>query len=328
MRTPTLVVALGALLFVPGVLAGQSHTADPVAEIANVRFYSDLLPNMHHALYAAAWARRPPGSRSLAGRLPAPLDAPMSAEERTAWDAAIDYYDKQLASRDLLFGEGMTALKTALAAGDLAGAAVGAELRSVLESVMPIYRRYLWPEHDRANRAWIAATVDRMKAIAPDTIPRLEKLYGVSWFSSPVRADIVWVGNWAGAYATTRPPHATISLRDTEWGAVESVFHEFSHVLVHPLQNQLAQALGERLRDHRDLWHALQFYITGAAVRDVLKARAIDYTPHIYSYGLFDRGWGRYRTALETHFEPYVQGKTTLDDAMAGLLKMLEASTK
>jgi len=323
-------VTLAIALSVSSALAAQSGTASKlVAEVANVHFYSDELMNLHHTLYAAAWARRPQAGtlRALAGTLPAPLDGPLTAAERTVWEAAIDYYDKQIASRDLLFGRGMEALKTALVAGHLASEAVGKDLRTVLESAAPIYRRYFWPAHDRANRTWITATADRMNAIAPGTIDKLEKLYGVKWFSSPVRADVVWVGNRQGAYTTDGPPaHATISSGDTsnvDWTAIEIVFHEFSHVLILPIQNALARALGDRIREHSVLWHVVQFYLTGVAVQQVLKVRGIDYTPYLYSSGLFDRAWGRYRRAVEENWAPYVQGRTTLDEAISRTVEML-----
>jgi hypothetical protein len=45
----------------------------------------------------------------------------------------------------------------------------------------------------------------------------------------------------------------------------------------------------------------------------------------MYSTGLFDRAWGRYRKPVESNWEPYVNGKVTLDEAIAGTVKMLGA---
>jgi hypothetical protein len=129
--------------------------------------------------------------------------------------------------------------------------------------------------------------------------------------------------NSQGAYTTIGPPpHAVISIETNDWAAVEIVFHEFSHVLVLPLEQRLARALGDRLRDHRVLWHAVQFYLTSAAVQEVLKARGIAYTP--FSTDLFNRAWPQYRKPVETNWAPYVHGTIGLDDAIAGTLKMLE----
>jgi hypothetical protein len=321
----TQVPAIAVLCLIAPLAAQAQSRPTTAGEVAKIRFHSDPLVNLHHVLYAAAWARRAPDAgRSLAQALPAPLEAPMTADERTAWDAAIAYYDKEVASRDLLFGAGMVALKMALVRGDLASGDVGSGLRAALESAMPIYRRHFWPQHDAANRAWTAAALERMQSIAPATIAKLEKLYGAKWFSSPVRADVVWVGNRQGAYASLNPTHATVSIKETGWTSVEMVFHEFSHVLVLPLQKRLTAALGDRVRTHGILWHVIQFYVTGAVVQDVLKGTGMSYTPYLYSTGLFDRAWGQYREPVETNWAPYVAGTITLDEAIAATVKALK----
>jgi hypothetical protein len=307
-------------------LAAQTPPRDagPVAELSNLGFHSDVWMNLHHTLYAAAWAGRPEAGtpRALAGRLPAPLDAPLTAEERRAWDAAVAYYDRELAARDLLFDRGMMSIKRALVAGALADAAVGPGLRAVLEETAPIYRRHFWPSHDRANRAWIAATVERLRTIGPETIGHLERLYGVPWFTQPVRVDVVWVANRQGAYTTNgvRVPHATISSGDADhagWMSAEIVFHEVSHALILPIQEDLGRALGERLRAHGALWHVVQFYLTGAAVQQSLRARGIDYVPYMYATGLVDRAWTQYRKPVEDAWRPFLDGKTTRQEAIA-----------
>jgi hypothetical protein len=305
----------------------HAFQTEMVTELSSLRFHSAFWMNLHHTLYAAAWARRPEAGtlRALAGKLPAPLDAPLTPAEREVWTRAVDYYDAQVASRDLLFGRGMYEIKDALISNDLARAGIPAELRGVLESAAPIYRRHFWPAHDRANREWIAATTERLRSVASEVIGRLEKLYGVPWFTTPVRIDIVWVANRQGAYATDGPPpHVTISSGDAGyagWSAVESVFHEVSHVLILPTQEALERALGPRAREHRDLWHVVQFYVTGAAVQRVLAARGIQYEPLLYSRGIFDRAWSRYRTAIETNWKPYVDGAVTRDQAITGTVK-------
>jgi hypothetical protein len=68
---------------------GQTPS-EPVAEVVNIRFYSNELLNLHHTLYAAAWAGRTEGGvRVLSQKLPHPLTAPFTPDERAIWDQAV-----------------------------------------------------------------------------------------------------------------------------------------------------------------------------------------------------------------------------------------------
>ena len=285
--------------------------APPVAEVANLRFYSDELLNLHHTLYAAAWAGRKQGL-SLAGKLPHPLTAPFTPEERVVWEQAVQYYDSHIASRDLLTGPGMTGIKLALVSGNLNDPAIDKDLRATLEAARPVFHKYFWPEEDRVNRAWIASVTERVKTTAPVVIPRLEKIYEAEWFSYPVRADAVWVGNWGVNFTTSDPTHSTLSSTDPagqDWSVVEVVFHEFSHVLVDRLTARLNEKLGDAAKQNGALWHAIQFYLTGEVVREALASRNIDYKPMVYSApNLFAGGWRAYRKPIEEAWEPYLQG--------------------
>ena len=195
----------------------------------------------------------------------------------------------------------------------------------MLESAAPIYRKHFWPSHDRINRAWIDRTLKGIRDVGPQVIERLTKLYGRPWFDETVRVDVVWVGNRQGAYATDEPTHATISSGDpgnSGWAAVEIVFHEISHTLIAGIEKQLEAALGDRLREHGILWHVVQFYITGYVVRAVLAARNIEYTPVVEE--IFGRAWGRYRPVVSQNWQPYVDGKVTLQQAIDGTIRGLK----
>jgi hypothetical protein len=132
-----------------------------------------------------------------------------------------------------------------------------------------------------------------------------------------VRVDVVWVGR---AYTTNGPTHATVSPTEqvlTDWTSVEIFLHEVSHELILRTEKKLAAALRDRLREHGVLWHVIQFYVTGAAVQQILRACGIDYSPYMYSTGLFDLAWSRYRKRVEEHWAPYARGETTPEEAVA-----------
>ena len=92
----------------------------PVAEVSNLRMYSAFWQNLHHFLYAFAWAARavPPGTRPLAMPLPPGSDVPMTPEKKATWDKAVAVYAREFASKDLLFDRGMTMIKLGLSDRD------------------------------------------------------------------------------------------------------------------------------------------------------------------------------------------------------------------
>jgi hypothetical protein len=299
-------------------IAQPSRADEPVVVVANLALHSAFWPNLHHALYGSAWARRPKtGARRLMPDLPAPLTETLSAEDRAVWDAAVEYYDRNLADRDLLTGRGMERIKTALAAEDLASDAIGSELRAVLERVAPIYRQRFWSAHDRSNREWIQATADRLRSIEKEIVSAQARMYGRPWFDAPVRVDIVWIGR---AYTSLFPTLATVSPGEgplTGWTSVEMVLHEVSHELILPIQQELAAAFGDRWKQHGVLWHVVQFYMTGLALERILASRGIEYRKYLDSEGLFDRAWPQYRKPIEDNWAPYVRGEITRAEAIA-----------
>jgi hypothetical protein len=322
-RTLTTPVACLALVLLLGV-AGSALADEPVVVAANLEFHSAFWPNLHHALYGAAWARRPTtGARRLMPDIPVPIPSTLSVEERAIWDGAVEYYDHNLADRDLLNGMGMAQIKIALGAENLAATAIAADHRAVLERVAPIYRQHIWPAHDRANRDWIAATVERLRTIENDIVTAQERLYGRPWFSAPVRVDIVAIGR---AYTSLFPTHATVSPNEgplSGWTGVEMVLHEVSHELILPIQKELATVFGERWKEHGVLWHVVQFYMTGLALERILAARGIEYRKFLESEGLFDRAWPQYRKPLEDNWAPYVRGEITRAQAIERTLAAL-----
>jgi hypothetical protein len=147
-----------------------------------------------------------------------------------------------------------------------------------------------------------------------------ERLYGRQWFTAPVRVDVVWIGR---AYTTLNPvTHAVVSPAEVAtlapWTAVEITLHEVAHELILPTERVLEEAFkGKVSPEHNGFWHPAQFYMTGSALKRLLRTRGNDYTPYLYSTGLLDRAWSSYRPILEEHWEPFVRGDTTKAEAIA-----------
>ena len=298
----------------------------PVAEVSQLRLYSSFWQNLHHFLYVSAWAKRPvvPRTPRLAMPMPQGSDVSMSPEERAVWDHAVAVYDREFASKDLLFDFGMMGIKGGLVERDdrLTGAPFDDELRTLLLGAAPIYRKYWWPGHDAANRAWIADAKRRAEPNAPPIIARLTALYGVPWFDAPVRVDVVRAGKSQGAYTSVGPTHIVVASGDgsyDQWASTEMLFHESSHALISRVQQAVNAALASSNKRGSDLWHVVLFYIAGEVTRRQLAKDGIEYKPYLYATGLFERAWPRFRAPIETHAQAYIDGKTTLEQMAANL---------
>jgi hypothetical protein len=279
------------------------QTTALIATDRSLVFYSDPLLNLHHVLHAA-------GRKGL----PSPMDAPMTPAERRAWDEAVEFYARNMISRDLRIGKGMIPIRHALVEGDTSR--LQQDHRTVFEAAVPIYRRYFWPDHDRRNREWTADVRSRFQQIAPALIPRLERALATPWPSQPVRVDIVWVAK-PTPYSTVDPLYVAMGSTDPRiqaWHGVELLLHEVTHGLIVTVEEALSAALLKRGLDN-DVWHTALFYITGVILRETLAARGEKYEPYLYSTGLFDRAWPSVRPALETHLQAYLDGKVSLAEA-------------
>lgn len=280
-----------------------------VEEALGLAVHSKILPNLPHVLYAAAWERRQAAGfegRRLAGALPGPLDARLSTAEVAQWDRAVAYYDDELASRDLLFGEDMKWIGMAVATDQLDDAVVPARLRATLSSVLPIYRKHYWRAHDAANRVWIADVLPVVERIGVQVVGRLESLLMSTW-PKGLRVDVVWVGKETSGHTSVDPAHTTMSSGDLQAqgpAGVEIFFHEAAHLMVGRFQRALDE-----------LWHPVQFYIVGMVVQDALREIGIDYEPYLDATGLLDRAWPQHRRRLETTWRRYVDGEITFAQA-------------
>ena len=293
--------------------------------------HSAFWPNLHHVLWAEAWGRRPPSQESAAGALPEPLTAELTAEERRAWDAAVSYYDEEIADLHPLFQ--MRSIRKAMigAGTDLSATGLEPAHHDVLIGAAPLYRKYWWPAHDSANRTWVTDSLSKVAALTPAVPDRLARLYGVPWFTSAVRVDIVRVANREGAFTSIDPAPAHITISSSApngqgWTAAEILFHESSHALVFPLMDDFAAELRTQRKVSRQLWHVALFYLTGEVVRHALAERGTAYEPYLYSTGLFDRAWPELRAPIESYWKSYVDGEVPRDVAIRNVVSAIEGA--
>lgn len=265
-------------------------------------FHSDRWMNLHHFLYH--WAR----THQAAGRRfrgSVELDAADRAvdlgEHQAAWDAAARAY-LELVDRDLQGGEGMRELKVAIAAGP-DGWPEETPFNE-LKAVMPIYQSHWWPRHDATNRALIRILLDGLDRHGVAIAAHLTADYESRWPEEPINVQVSYYTNWAGAYTSWGPNLVMMaSGRETVHGpyGLEILFHEAGHTKplgakVRPLSRATA---AEADVDEGDVWHAVLFHVSGAAVRSALG----DHIPYAVQFGLWERGrWDGLRPIVENAF--------------------------
>lgn len=305
-----------------GAKAAAGRTAETLFD-----FRSNPWVNLHHVLYRH-------GMKGLADdrdKHPDGLDnvdpTMLPAGERSAWDAAVAYYAANVSPRNVVMDDELIAINQALsdrgASQSLEGAAIPAPLARELERTMPIYRAHWWADHDRKNRAWIAIVQPEVARHGPALAAELARLFHDEWPDDALRVDVTAYAPPPGAaYTTFGPPHLTIAGNDPRNQpptALEILFHECSHLVIRPTREAIARELAAQNKNEPSLWHALLFFTSGHAVGK----RIAGYEKYADREGLYHDRWAAYRRAMETHWVPYLEGRTSFDAAIRALVTAL-----
>jgi len=356
-------LSLGPILFVIWALATQPAFAqipaprqgsstrplDAQEAISGPRpifeFHSGFWLNLHHFLYEEARIAEHIQTSQGGSSKSANTDPKKSSDTSPGWQAAVDYYRKNVAHRDLLFDQNMVLINNRLAdletCPDLSGRTITSctsglqtNMIAALESAAPIYRSRWWSDHDRKNRDWIDGDAPLVRQIGLPLAEDLSSVYQKPWQREPIRVDVVIYAGPFGAYTSLDPTHITVASSDPRnegLAGFEILFHEASHALAVPVQDAIAEDC--RLRDipiPRDLWHALLFYTTGEMVRRAAaegklqlpgaETKAASYTPYAYRNNLYSRGWEDYLRLLEAYWQPYLDGRTDFEHAIRAVV--------
>jgi hypothetical protein len=331
-------VRMLALLFATlsiSLAALPAWSADPRYE-----FKIGIWRNLHHLLYAQALSD-PAAARARKIRLDPSDEAifdVLTPAERNTWNAARAYYVGNIIGKNLLFDEELRAIGIALSETEsseqIAATGLPPDLRSVLRSTEAIYRKYWWPGHRARNQRWAREIQPFLSRHGAKLRARLEAVYGAAWPDEPVIVDLVFYANSAGAYTTLDPTRIAISTSDSaNWNeaALEILLHETTHAMAQPLREQLEELVAAAVAKpdanvkalRRDLWHETLFYLTG----EVLTEELPGYTPYADKNGLWTIAWpGRDRKSIEQAMAPYLDGLTSMHDALATLVSDLAES--
>jgi hypothetical protein len=292
-----------------------------VAETSRYTLHSDPWINLHHFLYQ--WSRAELGLGSGRDEVPVPERDGPQPEGRggEAWRAALRFYVDSVGSRGH-FDNAMLEQKAGmLSLGGDPAATPPDEIPGIalhLAAAMPVYTDHWWPEHDRANREWIAYVLDDVRRYEDRWVETVTRLFGGDWLDGRLRVDAAAYANWQGGYTSNGPAHTVIWSRDeaNHRGllGLELVFHESGHMssLGAPLRNTLREVFDEAGADlPGNMQHTLLFATAGELTVMIAEERDLpEHVPYIVEEGLIGfAGWAPLWPPTVEHWLPVVRGQ-------------------
>jgi hypothetical protein len=315
---------------VAGVLAGPPALSARQAVAAPLVFRDAFWISLHHFLYVLGRASNGESDATRDAVASAPLEveaASLGTADRDTWQAAVAGYARDLAKLDAVFSDRLIDVSLALAAtpDDAVRPNLPKEatVAAVLERAAPIYRREFHPAHRAANARAIAAIQPLVAKHAASMIARVERAWQQRWPAAGVPILVSGYTNWAGAYSTRGPLVVMAGTDERLHGETgfEIVFHEALHQWDDAMQNRLKAAGARTGRPvPAQLNHAMIFYAAGDAARREFGSA---YAPYADRFGIWTRGSGAFKPALDAHWKPYLDGSGTLDDTLDAMLRAL-----
>jgi hypothetical protein len=288
-------------------------------------FQNNFWVNLHQFLHAEA-------GRRAAGQALRFEPSNLPEADRAAWEQVLTVYGP-ISKRDHVRDAGLIAVNDALSQveGDTLPSTIDPAIAAALARAAPVYRARLWPEHRRANEAWIASLRPIVERIAPSLTVQLAQAYHAAWPSQPILVDVSHSAGRFGAYTTLQfgrafAGHATVSSYDEgsdgEMG-VETVFHEASHTIGPSIMRMIAaEVRSQNVAQPPNLWHALIFYTTGELVRRALgKTGNSHYLPYAYRFSVYEKGMLPDRASLEKNWQPWLDGRVPFEEALRNLVR-------
>ena len=320
----TAILAIVAAVAAVPLAGAQSPGAGPIV----VFHTEDFWLNLHQFLYVLGRheAGMPDSTRRAVAGAPGEAEkvlTGLTADEQRLWRGAVTFYADGLSRQDAVFDRELVGVANAMvrAGGDadLNDPSLDPRLVTTLEAAAQIYRRTWWPAHRGANERWVKAMRPFMDQYGASMLSFLTKAYQLPWPEAGYPVRVTAYTNWAGAFSTDGNLLLVSSLDPGTRGSqgLEIVFHEAMHQWDEEVDALLRAAAGKQKRQYPEgLSHAMIFYTAGEAARTVVPG----HVPYAEANGLWPRGMAAFRSALDTAWKPYLDGKGTRDEAFAALV--------
>jgi len=299
--------------------AGKQADGNAVADVGRYHFRSNPWVNLHQRLLAEANGYESP-----------PPPAGLSGDELAQWVKAVERYRAFIHKRSELFDRELVRINTVLSEtmGQELPKSIPDAAAVVLRAGMPLYRKAQWMEDDRANRFWVAVVTPLLVSAGEELADAHAKVYGFP-FPKHILVDVCSFGGQFGAYTVGEGESAHVVVMSTNggtqgFGSLESMMHEPSHAIVDATSwaigsdiTRLAKELNVKPR--YNLWHAILFYTSGELTRQALATRGVSgYHPFILD--MYRTAFAGFQQPLETHWQAYLDGKVSRDEALRQIL--------
>ncbi len=323
--------ALAASLLLWLICLSPNATAQdsvPIASSDNLfEFHSGFWINLHHFLYeqaaiATAGPKGTPHEAELS--TDASIAAGLSEDDSKTWSDALLYYRAKMLNHDLASDEDLVKIKNRLEdmedATSVNRSDLDPKLIAVLDAAAPIYRAHWWFLHNTANQRWIAAVMPLADKQGSVLAQQIAMAFETQWPDRPLRVDVVAYANYAGSYTTLDPPRITISSIDggnQGTAALEVLFHAASGVMIDAISATVKQAYERAKRGPPpEITQMILWFTSGFLVQQLYP----NYTMYADRFALWvENSQTGYRAALARDWQPRLEGKMTLDAALARL---------
>lgn len=290
-------------------------------------FHSGFWINLHHFLYeqaaiATAGPKGTPHEAELS--TDASIAAGLSKDDSKTWSDALLYYRAKMLNHDLASDEDLVKIKNRLEdmedATSVNRSDLDPKLIAVLDAAAPIYRAHWWFLHNTANQRWIAAVMPLADKQGSVMAQQIAVAFETQWPDRPLRVDVVAYANYAGSYTTLGPARITISSIDggnQGTAALEVLFHAASGVMIDAISATVKQAYERAKRDPPpEITQMILWFTSGFLVQQLYP----NYTMYADRFALWvENSQTGYRAALAQDWQPRLEGKLTLDAALARL---------
>lgn len=286
--------------------------------------------NLHHFLYVLGRAQNHAPDAQRRAVVNAPVDQEtglrgQSESAMQAWESAVRFYAEGLSKKDAVFDADLIAVTNAMRVPPDATAdalKIDPALRATLIRAAAVYRDVWWKRHQAENNATVRSFQRLLDEHGDDVLRYITRVYQLEWPKGGHLINVSAYANWAGAYSTDGGLIVIASLDEGTKGSLglESMFHEAMHQWDQPMMGRLSKLSKEHQTapPREGITHALIWYTAAEAVKSVISG----HVGYAEGGGMWkQKQLGGFKAGLDKYWKPYLDGKSSLDEALLGLLK-------